>query len=120
MARCEPRFWGSRLGATGCTERPSTAPNGTQRCATAPTPACGFSFPQVRVGAASCFTQLHSTAVNSSQRHSMSPGRGVSAAQGGKDLVSVRALQVGADWVQRGEVVTVSEVLTGFGRRGAP
>ena len=27
-------------------------------------------------------------------------------------------LQVGADWVQRGDVVTVSEVLTGFGRRG--
>jgi hypothetical protein len=47
---------GSRLGATGCTERPSTAPNCTRRPATAPTPACGFSSPQVRVGAASGFT----------------------------------------------------------------
>lgn len=32
--------------------------------------------------------------------------------------MSVPALQVGADWVQRGEVVIVSEVLTGFGWRG--
>lgn len=46
---------GSRWGATGCTERPSSALNCTRRPATAPTPACGFSSPQVRVGAASCF-----------------------------------------------------------------
>ena len=32
--------------------------------------------------------------------------------------MSFHALQVGADWVQRGEVVTVSEVLAGFGWRG--
>lgn len=42
--------------------------------------------------------ELHSTAAISSQRQSMSPGRGVSAGQRGKELPTAWALQVGADW----------------------
>ncbi|MFI7075487.1 hypothetical protein [Micromonospora sediminicola] len=37
----------------------------------------------------------------------------MSAGQGGKGPLGGLALQVGADWVQRGEVVTAPEVLNG-------
>ena len=96
-------------------EQHSSAP---KRHPTAPSPTCIFSFSQVRDGAASCFTQLHSTAVNSSQRHSISPGGEVSAGQAGKGLVAARTLQVGADWVRVVEVVTAPEVLTHAGKNG--
>jgi hypothetical protein len=46
----------------------------------------------------------------------MSPGRGVCAGHGGKEPLEGLALQVGADWVQVGEVVTAPEVLTEAGR----
>ena len=48
----------------------------------------------------------------------MSPDRGVGAGQSGKEPLSALALQVGADWVQVGEVVTAPEVLTEAGQTG--
>lgn len=60
----------------------------------------------------SCFTVECSAVLRSSREFSMWPGGGVCAGCGGKELLSSEALQEGADWVQVGEVVTASEVLT--------
>ena len=48
----------------------------------------------------------------------MFPDGGVRAGHGGKELLGGLALQLGADWVQVGEVVSAPEVLTDAGQDG--
>ncbi|QGN48989.1 hypothetical protein ACN26Y_23590 [Micromonospora sp. WMMD558] len=57
-----------------------------------------------------------STVLGSSRPRSMLAGGGVRAGRGGKEPLDAFALQVKADWVQVGEVVTAPEVLTEFGQ----
>lgn len=114
--RRKPRLLGP-AARTGCTERPATAPNGTRRRVAAPTPACGSTLSQVRVGAASCFTAECSALLRSGRPGSIPPGKGVCAGQGAKEPLVGVALHLGADWVQVGEEVSVPEVLTDAGEQ---
>jgi hypothetical protein len=54
-----------------------------------------------------------SAVLRDGRQGSMSPGGEVCAGQGGKKPLVGLALQLGAGWVQVGEEVSASEVLTG-------
>ncbi|MBB5476267.1 hypothetical protein HNR20_000772 [Micromonospora parathelypteridis] len=96
--------------ALNCVQQDRTALNCTHPClrlhVAAGQSRCGVLFPAE-----------YSAVLRSCRQRSMSPGMGVCAGQGGEESLVGLALQLGADWVQVGEVVSAPEVLTGAGRR---
>jgi hypothetical protein len=74
------------MGADGCTQGQSTASNGTEHHSTAPASTCGSAFPQVRVGAASCFTPKRSLVRSQYRPPWMCPGREPVAGSAGNGL----------------------------------